>query len=97
MSDFDESLYHVGSVSRGESKKEEEEAKKEEEPNDDKYLIATSEQPLCCLHMEEVLNVRKKDNNMHELISALFLGKATPHPLRWLFHVLPKRSWKVWG
>ncbi len=45
LSDFDESLYHVNSVYRGGF-----------ENNDEKYLIATSEQPLCCLHMNEIIN-----------------------------------------
>jgi len=42
LSDFDESLYHVGAVHRGGDEKD----------DDDKYLIATSEQPLCCLNMD---------------------------------------------
>lgn len=40
LSDFDESLYHVGTG-------------KDEELNDQKYLIATSEQPLSALHAGE--------------------------------------------
>jgi seryl-tRNA synthetase len=48
LSDFDESLYHVGSIHRGGDQNE----------DDDKYLIATSEQPLCCLNLETQINPR---------------------------------------
>lgn len=75
LSDFDESLYHVGSISRGANNAEdkEEDARKED---DDKYLIATSEQPLCCLHMEEVLNVSdgKERGSMGEPTLVFLLG-----------------------
>lgn len=62
LSDFDESLYHVGSVSRGANASapgEETAASKQQQQSDadDKYLIATSEQPLCCFHMEEALRL----------------------------------------
>jgi seryl-tRNA synthetase len=52
LSDFDESLYHVGEMHRGGAGGDE---KNEGGGGDDKYLIATSEQPLCCLHMDEIL------------------------------------------
>lgn len=47
--DFQESLYRVRNESddRG--------AKEDAETRDDLYLIATSEQPMCCLHVDDVL------------------------------------------
>ena len=50
LSDFEESLYHVGEVHRG----------GEAAPVDEGYfLIATSEQPLCCFHQNENLSETK--------------------------------------
>ena len=46
LSDFDESLYHVGTG-------------KNEELDDQKYLIATSEQPLSALHANEWLSPKQ--------------------------------------
>uniref|UniRef100_A0A7S3LP31 serine--tRNA ligase n=1 Tax=Aplanochytrium stocchinoi TaxID=215587 RepID=A0A7S3LP31_9STRA len=43
LSDFDEQLYHVSTGN----------------PDDDKYLIATSEQPICAYHMNEQINPKE--------------------------------------
>jgi seryl-tRNA synthetase len=49
LSDFEESLYHVGEVHRGT-------VANPEMSEEGYFLIATSEQPLCCFHQNENLS-----------------------------------------
>lgn len=58
LSDFDEALYHVGTAKQNQQAKEGEKtsekdkrAAEQAEEDGSKYLIATSEQPLCAYHM----------------------------------------------
>lgn len=49
LDDYDDQLYHVSTAS----------SKMGENEDTDKYLIATSEQPLCAFHVNEILNPKE--------------------------------------
>ncbi|CRG98625.1 serine--tRNA ligase, putative [Plasmodium relictum] len=57
LDDFEETLYKISSSSMEENKNDliKNNVSNEELSRDDLYLIATSEQPLCALHKDEVL------------------------------------------
>ena len=55
LSEFDEMLYKVVGDA------DEDDVKKGESQSAESYLIATSEQPMTCMHMNETLNLPNKD------------------------------------
>jgi len=90
LEEFNESLYHVSMVSRGanatnttendttpkDNKKSSAAANEPEE--DDKYLIATSEQPICALHAGDW--IEDKDlPKMYAGVSTCFRKEAGKH------------------
>ena len=80
LSDFDESLYKV--------------VEDEKNPDMDKYLIATSEQPISCMHADEWLQPKELPIKYAVRCGLLYQSwvqeSLTKHP--GLLDKLPKRS-----